>query len=135
MHAILLALALVTYGGNSTIPFAAGSESSVIQPAPTVPANTGYEIVPPVENSTVSLAGNISHPGEYPFYPGMTVADLISLGGSFVHDTDYENLRIVRETPNGDDVYYLNWNVHWQTEILLHPDDVLVVPYKGLQTL
>jgi hypothetical protein len=135
MHAILLAMALVSYSGSTTIPYAAGSTSSIIQPAPTVPANTGYELIPPPRHATVTLAGNVVKPGEYCFFPGMTVADLIGIGGSFVHQADYENLRIVRETPYGDEVYVLNWNAQWQTQILLHPDDWLVVPDRSLRTM
>jgi len=135
MHALLLAMTLITYGGGTTIPHAAGQTYSMVRSERTLPANTGYELVPPTRHATVTLAGNVVRPGEYCFFPGMTVADLVATGGSFVHEADYENLRIVRETPYGDEVYILNWKQQWQTEVLLHPGDVLVVPDRSLRTL
>ena len=131
---VLLVVSILSYGGGDTRPPYLGTypESVYVRIMPT---NNGYELPEVIELGTVTIVGKVVRPGTYYLYPGMVLSDLIGQAGSFVHEADHQDIRIVRDTPNGELTYSLSWLQHWQREVLLKPGDVVIVPDRSFSTL
>ncbi|MDO8683634.1 MAG: SLBB domain-containing protein [Armatimonadota bacterium] len=119
---ILLTAALLSYGMYPAAPTYTQSYSPVVNP--------GYEIIETPAVGSVTIAGNVSRPGEYKFYSGMLVSDLIGEAGSFLNGADYESINLIRATPYGDTAYLLSWHISWQRLISLKPGDTVIIPAK-----
>ena len=130
-QALALTALLLTYG-YGTVPDGASSYTNPHIFAPALPTNAGYEIMEVVPVGTVSVRGNVVRPGEYDYYPGMTIESAIGNAGSFLDGADYDGIQIVRLTPDGEKTYVATWWVHWQRLVLLKPGDALVVPNRNL---
>ena len=124
---ILLAASLLTYGNYAALPTDTNSYPTSMIQERALPANVGYELLQPMRG-TVTLSGYVVRTGEYGFYPGMTVDNLIGQAGSFVSPGDVQHMILVRPTPEGRDVFRLSWLIQYQRQILLHPGDKLIVP-------
>lgn len=132
MHPAFLALAVVLSTYSHLPSPTTGTYQSGRIFAPALPSAAGYEIVEAEPVGTVAVVGNVLHPGEYDYYPGMTIESVIGDAGSFRNSTDYENLEIVRMTAEGEKSYTASWFIHWQRLVLLKPGDVLIIPNRSL---
>ena len=106
-----------------------------------IPANSGDEIIISKlfdENQRVELIGQVKNPGSFNFFKGMTVVDLLELGGG-LNDTTYlksvylEKAEIIRRNPNNryDEVILFNLknmiNKNLDTNIFLESSDKIVI--------
>ena len=75
----------------------------------------------------VALSGGVNNPAFYDIKIGETVEDLIRFSGGYSQDHDhFEELRLERDTPNGEEIISLPKD---ETDtIILRPRDSLVVP-------
>ncbi|MDO8588508.1 MAG: SLBB domain-containing protein [Armatimonadota bacterium] len=131
---VLLAASIFSYGGGDTRPPYTGTypESAYVRVMPT---NAGYELPEVAKLGTVTVTGKVVRPGTYYLYPGMTLSDLIGEAGSFVHEADYDDIRLVRQTRDGELTYSLSWLRQWQRLALLKPGDVVTVTDRGFSAL
>jgi polysaccharide export outer membrane protein len=86
------------------------------------------------EYSTVSILGQVEHPGSFPIKGRLSVVELISLAGGFTKIAAKNNVRILRKTPDGaqktiivnvNDI--INKGIEDQ-DITLEPGDIVTVP-------
>jgi hypothetical protein len=138
----LLAACLLTYGASPYGTMAPGTYANGVsayshhcaQNVPYPPASVGYTIAEVPAVGEIGLSGRVVRPGDYAYYPGMTVSSVIGDAGSFASEADYQNIEIVRQTPDGEQVYSLSWLINWHRFILLEPGDTLIVPDRSLRT-
>ncbi|MBF0217421.1 MAG: polysaccharide biosynthesis/export family protein [Candidatus Omnitrophica bacterium] len=86
------------------------------------------------EYSTVSILGQVEHPGSFSIKGRLSVVELISLAGGFTKIAAKNNVRILRKTPDGaqktiivnvNDI--INKGIEGE-DIMLEPGDIVTVP-------
>ena len=97
---------------------------------PTVEAALVFDGVPPGENATVSVGGEVNKPGKVPFKPGMRLIDAIQAAGD---RTPYggRNIELIRDGK----IRNLNYREAATKNIELKPNDVLAIRRKTLQEM
>lgn len=61
----------------------------------------GGDIINVEEAHSVYVTGDVMHPGEVPFRPGLTAAQLISVAGGLLPQADHSHVRVLRLEPDG----------------------------------
>ena len=87
------------------------------------------------EYSTVSIMGEVKHPGSYPIKGGLTVLELISLAEGFTDIAALNNIKVIHTDPDGKkeervvQAYNdMNKTMGNQDNVVLNTGDMVIVP-------
>lgn len=80
----------------------------------------------------VYVTGDVMHPGEVAWRPGLTAAQVISVAGGLLPQADHSHVRVLRLEPNGVSRQQLEVNIgavqhNRAPDLLLQADDILMV--------
>lgn len=79
------------------------------------------------EDKTVSIAGQITKPGDYPLGKGMRIKDLLNLGGNFSKSAYLREAELIRYTNDGTDVKFKTINIDLQKAMAGNSSDNIVL--------
>jgi polysaccharide export outer membrane protein len=86
-----------------------------------------------INSRKVYITGNVAKPSTYPLADGMTVLQLIAVGGGLLEFADSKNIVVVRKEEGRDMFFKFNYkDVSRQKKldqnIILKPGDTVIVP-------
>ena len=81
----------------------------------------------------IYVSGNVTSPGQYTVGRYVDVLQAITLAGGLNPFADRNSIRVIRRKDGGEEVFRFNYGqvqrgVNLEQNILLQPDDVVVVP-------
>jgi polysaccharide export outer membrane protein len=90
-------------------------------------------VVKTINSRKVYITGNVAKPSTYPLADGMTVLQLIAVGGGLLEFADSKNIVVVRKDEGRDVFFKFNYkDVSRQKKldqnIVLKPGDTVIVP-------
>ena len=90
-------------------------------------------VVKTINSRKVYITGNVAKPSTYPLADGMTVLQLIAVGGGLLEFADSKNIVVVRKEDGRDVFFKFNYkDVSRQKKldqnIVLKPGDTVIVP-------
>jgi len=90
-------------------------------------------VVKTINSRKVYITGNVAKPSTYPLADGMTVLQLIAVGGGLLEFADSKNIVVVRKEEGRDMFFKFNYkDVSRQKKldqnIILKPGDTVIVP-------
>lgn len=83
------------------------------------------------QNREVSVLGQVKEAGSYPFKPGLTVMQAISLAGGMNPLAMPRRVKLIRETENGRQTYEIDTTAILESraqDLALEPGDIVFVP-------
>jgi polysaccharide export outer membrane protein len=98
-----------------------------------VDAPAVYVILQEQNSKRIYLVGKVNSPGEYPLKGNMTLLQAIALAGGFAEWAGTGDIVIIRKGPKGQVRIKADYGravsgKDIEQNILLHPDDVIIVP-------
>ena len=90
-------------------------------------------VVMQVNGKRVTVVGEVNRPGSIPLGSNLRVVEAISNAGGFTPFADSDDVRVIRHTDHGDVEFTFDYDAFTsgdapQTNVLLMPGDVVVVP-------